>query len=151
MDSLYGESRLCRRGRDYFWDAVYVCNDRVTECTRVRRVCTAATSGIPACTYAHVRAGYAQLVRLVWQTAGTRGCVMVTVYTYSRRAGKGFGLWAASFLAFRIITSVFITFYKEFSSFVFFQTSFLLSLVKGIIVFTRQSWNWWKEEKERKN
>lgn len=69
------------------------------------RVCTAATSGIPACTYAHVRAGYAQLVRLVWQTAGTRGCVMVTVYTYSRRAGKGFGLWATSFLAFRIIRS----------------------------------------------
>lgn len=59
---------------------MYVCNDRVTECTRVRRVCTAATSGIPACTYAHVRAGYAQLVRLVWQTAGTRGCVMVTIY-----------------------------------------------------------------------
>lgn len=69
----------------------YVWNDRVTECTRVRRVCTAATSGIPACTYAHVRAGYAQLVRLVWQTAGTRGCVMVTIYTYIVPNARGRG------------------------------------------------------------
>lgn len=82
---------------------MYVCNDRVTECTRVRRVCAAATSvhsGVHLCARScRIRSACAPRLPLDgWNSRLRYGYHYLVVSAGG--GGGGGGLWPTSFLAF---------------------------------------------------